>query len=238
MACCHVCDSTQHLAANSPVKKRELLSQSGWLGRRTWASDVCALFNSSGVFSFGPRCWFHHVCRECGGSHSVKTCSLKVKGGGCNEQVDGERHLYIALPSYISPSCFTLVVYIMGACRAWASKQALVYKQGQDKTFGCDNSTLTPPPFSSCPSLSLLFYLPFLWFYNPPPPTNPNPGVPLRELGRRRKAPLPGQLRPLAMHLSPFPGPGAAYPSDREFADLIVRGIREGSRIGFDFCVV
>ena len=76
VACCHVCDSTQHLAANYPAKKRELTSQSGSSGRRTWASDVCALFNASGVCSFGPRCRFRHVCGECGGSHSAKTCSL------------------------------------------------------------------------------------------------------------------------------------------------------------------
>ena len=75
VACCHVCDSTQHLAANCPVKKRELSSQSGSSvpkRRRSWASD---LFNSSSVCSFRPRCRFRHVC----GSHSAKTCSFLPK---------------------------------------------------------------------------------------------------------------------------------------------------------------
>ena len=61
VACCHVCDSTQHLAANCPVKKRELSSQSCPKRRHTYASDVCPLFNSSRVCSFGPRCSFRRV---------------------------------------------------------------------------------------------------------------------------------------------------------------------------------
>jgi hypothetical protein len=42
VACCHVCDNTQHLAVNCSVRKRELPAQSGSSGPkqwRTWASD-------------------------------------------------------------------------------------------------------------------------------------------------------------------------------------------------------
>ena len=119
---------------------------------------------------------------------SARQDSRKVKGAGCNEQVDGECHLYITLPSYIShswstsPSCFTLVVYIMDACRAL---EALVYKWGQDKnpshvvfpTSGVVIPLLPLPPFPLVFSLSPLFPSLSLSLVLPPPlPTNQNVG--------------------------------------------------------------
>ena len=52
VACCHACDSTQHLA--HPGQEKRIVITIGQKRWRTWASDVCALFNSSGVCSFGP----------------------------------------------------------------------------------------------------------------------------------------------------------------------------------------
>ena len=81
VSCCYICDSTLHLAANCPAKKREpqVAMQEGPSNpkrRRSWASDICALYNSGGRCSFGTKCKFRHICGECGGTHSAKNCSF------------------------------------------------------------------------------------------------------------------------------------------------------------------
>ena len=88
MSTCLSCDSTQHTHLHCPKqgRKRELgklpadsASATWGKKRRQWRPDMCAQFNSLGSCSFGLKCKYKHVCGECAGSHSAKTCSFKPR---------------------------------------------------------------------------------------------------------------------------------------------------------------